>query len=114
VVSVLGRRFVVDTRRRGTVGLALPRIRVLDDDSWALLQALESPVPRNRLEREWNGRSALAPLLEGLIRDDLAVESDGRVVRLVVIRDEPSLLAGAGRVALENVRALKAAVQRYA
>jgi ribosomal peptide maturation radical SAM protein 1 len=113
VVSVFGRRFVVDTRRRGTVGLALPRIRVLDDDAWALLQALESPVPRNRLEREWNGRSPLAPLLEELIRDDLAVESDGRVVRLVVIRDEPSLLAGAGRVAAENGRALRAVVQRY-
>src|SRR5262249_25947326 len=39
-VRFRGRRFVVDSRRSGTVGLALPRVVKLSQDEWALLERL--------------------------------------------------------------------------
>jgi hypothetical protein len=95
---VRGKRVLFDTRRRQRVGLAWPRVRVLDDAAWALLEAIESPTPRGKLEQEWSLRTPLVPLLEQFLRDDWALEADGRVVRLVVIRQHPSAWAELRRV----------------
>lgn len=112
--SVLGQRFLVDTRRRRSVGVGRPHLRRLDDDEWALLEALESPIPRVKLEREWRRAVPLSRLLERFLRDDWAIEGDGRVVRLVVLREDHSLVAEAKRLAATKARSVWAAALRYA
>jgi ribosomal peptide maturation radical SAM protein 1 len=97
VVSIRKRSFVMDTRQRRTLGLGRLRLSLLDDEALALLRAIESPVPRNKLEREWRGEGPLEPLLQQFLEDDWALEDDGRVVRLVVIREDSSLVAELGR-----------------
>jgi magnesium-protoporphyrin IX monomethyl ester (oxidative) cyclase len=99
VWSAFGERVLVDTRRRGRAGRGFARVRRLSDAAWALLLALESPIPRAKLEREWSHDAPLAPLLEQFLRDDWAIEADSRIVRLVVVRNDTSLVREAQRVA---------------
>jgi hypothetical protein len=113
VFSLFGKRWLVDTRRHGTVGVGVPRVSLLDDDEWALLQALESPAPRFDLFRDWRRVAPLEPLLARFVRDGWAIEGDGRVVRLVVIRDNPALFAEAQRLVASTARSVWSAALRY-
>jgi ribosomal peptide maturation radical SAM protein 1 len=114
VVWLFGKRFVLDSRRLRRVGITRPRLSLLDEDAWALLVAIESPVPRSRLEAEWQRSRPLGPLLSRFIQKGWALQGDGRVVRLVVVRDDPSLVAEATRLAKKKARGAKRLLLRYA
>jgi ribosomal peptide maturation radical SAM protein 1 len=110
-----GRRVVIDTRKRGSVGVASPRFYLISDEDWRLLQALESPVPMSKLARDWPEDSLpLAPIVERFIERDFAFCGDGRLVRLVVVRGQPTLLAEARRVLGEKSRRLWRELRQYA
>ncbi len=107
-----GHRVLYDSRRRKKAGSSLPRLHRLDADAWALLELLESPLPRSRLEAAWQRPAPLAPLLERFFAERWAYEADGRVVRLVVIRRDPSPLGEARRVLVEKTKGLRRALRR--
>jgi len=107
-----GRRVLYDSRRRKKAGSALPRVHRLDADAWALLELLESPIPRSRLEAAWQRPAPLVPLLERFFAEHWAYEGDGRVVRLVVIRRDPSPLGEVRRVVADKTKGLRRALRR--
>lgn len=114
VVPLLGRRWILDTRKVSRVGLGMPRLVPLDEDEWALLGAIESPTPKSQLQREWDRATPLGPLLHRFIHEGWAFEGDGRVVRLVIIRNDPSVVAEARRVVRKKVKGARRLVQKYA
>lgn len=112
VLEIGGRRVLYDSRARGAVGRALPRLHLVHDDEWALLEKLESPITRAKLEREWQRPVALAPLLERFLAEGWALEADGRLVRLVVIRQERRVHRELARVLRMKAQSLFARVRR--
>lgn len=105
-------RVLLDTRRRDRVGRAVPRWHVVDDAEWALLQALESPIPRAKLERTWTRTEELGPMLERFAARQWLLEADDRLVRLVVVREERRPHRELARVLSIKGKALLARVKR--
>jgi ribosomal peptide maturation radical SAM protein 1 len=98
VFEIRGTRWLVDTRRLDRVGRALPRIRRVSDTEWALLEAIESPIRREALEKKWTLREPLEPLVSRLLDEALALDTDDRIVRLVVLRKDRSPVSELKRV----------------
>jgi ribosomal peptide maturation radical SAM protein 1 len=107
-----GRRLLFDTRRHDQVGTTVPRIHLLNDDEWALLELLESPIPERALTEKWTRPVDPAPLLARFLAENWVYAADGRIVRLVVIRQNPGPLAEAKRVLVDKAKKLKRAWRR--
>ncbi len=104
VFEVLGRRVLVDYRDLERVGRARPRLVVLSEEQWHVLELLESPLPRRRLKERWPNTSPLWPVLEDLIARSVVLEADGRLVRIAVVRRQPQLGPELVRVLKDKAR----------
>ncbi len=82
-----GQRLLIDSRRLDRMGRSLPRIRRLGGAEWRLLEMLDRPQRPEALEQQWDDGSPLQPLLGRLEEQHLVMRLDGRLFRLVVIRD---------------------------
>lgn len=107
VVRAFGARFLYDSRRRGEVGRARPRVRRLDDLEWRVLEALESPRTPSRLAAALADGGAHHAVVARLIEEGLLLALDGRLVRLVVVREDPSPLRELSRVVADKARQLR-------
>lgn len=103
VLRLFGLRILVDTRRLDLVGRSFPRVRVLDDLEWDVLEELESPVLVATWERRFGGDPRRRRTLDDLLSGRLVLELDHRLVRLVVIRADPRLWAEAQRVLADKL-----------
>jgi ribosomal peptide maturation radical SAM protein 1 len=111
VFEVFGTRWLFDTRRLEEVGRARPRMRRLGDAEWALLVALESPVRREKLAQSWTRAEPFEPILDRFVGDGLVLCSDGRYVRLIVIRDDRSPVSELRRVLAAKIGQLSRSVR---
>ncbi|MGZ5967801.1 MAG: RiPP maturation radical SAM C-methyltransferase [Polyangiales bacterium] len=112
VLELAGVKVLYDTRKRGKVGRAVPRLHRLTEAEWALLEALESPMAAGKLEREWARAEPLAPLLDRFLREGWALSADDRLVRLVVVRKERRPDRELARVVALKLRALERWVRK--
>jgi ribosomal peptide maturation radical SAM protein 1 len=112
VFELAGVRVLLDTRRRDRVGRGIPRLHLLGDAEWALLQAIESPITRSKLERTWTRSEALAPMLSRFAERQWLLEADDRLVRLVVVRDERRPHRELARVLAIKTKTLIARIKR--
>jgi hypothetical protein len=90
--------FVLDTRRQ-------PKLSRLADHELELLRRLDRPTLETTLESEWtHDLPRLRALLADLVARELVLESDGRLMRLVVFPEEPSIVKRVLRRVVSTVR----------
>lgn len=92
-------RVAFDSRSRHRVGRGWPRLHVLNDAEWELVSLTNELFTDARLRERWTRNEALEPLLDLFERRGWIVRLDGRIVRVLMVRDKPFMGAELERAA---------------
>lgn len=107
--TVGGQTWLFDSRDLQRFGRATPRVRRVSERELVVLRALEAPRTRKGLSKLVDGmhEETLARVLDRLIEEGLVLSLDGRLVRLALIREDPSLVNEARRVLADKWKQLR-------
>jgi ribosomal peptide maturation radical SAM protein 1 len=97
-------RVVFDSRDLCRVGRAWPRVHVLSDVDWELVRLTDELTSESKLRESWTHHAPLDPVLLSFLRRRWLVRIDGRLVRVLMRRDQPFLGAELRRAARGGLR----------
>lgn len=103
---------VFDSRRRHQVGRGFPRFYVLSAPERELVRLTERLTDGRKLEESWTMDEPVAPVLDSFRRRKWVLPLDGRLVRVLMIREEPTVAAEVRRAANAGLRRLRRAIAR--
>jgi ribosomal peptide maturation radical SAM protein 1 len=113
-------RFVLDSRDASSAGRGRPRLFLLSDAEWELATLTEEITTESKLREKWSDRAPLEPVLRAFLDRRWLVPIDGRLVRVLLVREKPTVAAEVRRAmesglhradrALRRVRARLASV----
>ncbi|MBI2898542.1 MAG: RiPP maturation radical SAM protein 1 [Deltaproteobacteria bacterium] len=108
IVRLLDRKLLLDTRCLDEVGRSRARVRLVSDEEMAILEELESALPRDTLRARLGIPAAsLDRLVDELTSLRLIAQIDGRLLRLAVIRTNPNVSHEVRRVLAAKLGALR-------
>ncbi len=93
-------RLVLDSRARDRVGLALPSLHRLTSAECELVTLTREPIDERKLRAAWTSAEPVEEVLERFLARRWLLRSDGRLVRVLMCRDEPTVSAEVRRAAL--------------
>jgi magnesium-protoporphyrin IX monomethyl ester (oxidative) cyclase len=106
-------RFVLDTRARARVGLRWPVVHRLTAAEWDLVKLTRELTDEAKLFRSWRARESLDDVLDRFVSRRWLLRSDGRVVRVLMCRDDATVSAELGRAVHAGRRRAEVWLRRH-
>jgi hypothetical protein len=97
-------RFVFDSRAVHRAARGWPKLHLLTDPEWELIRLTAELTSDAKLREAWRLSAPLDPLIDAFVRRRWLVRVDGRLVRVLMRREEPFLGAELRRAARGGVR----------